>query len=282
MTALLSVMAHAGHTVRERSTDEDWEELLPDPGDLLVAAGGDGTVRKVALAASEHRVPFAVLPIETANNVAKTLGSWATRRHWSSGGRQGGPRNPSTSARWPRRGQGALRGIRRWRSVCGTRRPRGGDRRRRHTSGARDGPGPSAAGRYRPRHGGASLEDRGRRLGSLGRVSRGGAHEHPVCRSERAAGTSGGSVRWADRHRSHRRRRSWSAPRLPRRASSPGEWTLAGPSGPFRPRRVELEAAAGVLLHVDDDQWPSDDPLSAPVPLVVRSLPGAATFLGAP
>ena len=52
----------------------NWKKLLQDPGDLLVAAGGDGTVRKVAIAAADAGVPFAALPIGTANNIAKTLG----------------------------------------------------------------------------------------------------------------------------------------------------------------------------------------------------------------
>ena len=49
-------------------------KLLQDPGDLVVAAGGDGTVRKVAVATADTEVPFAALPIGTANNIAKTLG----------------------------------------------------------------------------------------------------------------------------------------------------------------------------------------------------------------
>jgi diacylglycerol kinase (ATP) len=71
---LVKLLIDAGHEVRHRSSKEDWEALLQDPGDLVVAAGGDGTVRKVALAAADHGLRFAILPIGTANNIAKTLG----------------------------------------------------------------------------------------------------------------------------------------------------------------------------------------------------------------
>ncbi len=71
---VVSLLTDAGHEVRHRSSKGDWKALLQDPGDLVVAAGGDGTVRKVALAAADRDVPFAALPIGTANNIAKTLG----------------------------------------------------------------------------------------------------------------------------------------------------------------------------------------------------------------
>ena len=71
---LVRLITDAGHDVRHRSTENGWEQLLQDPADLVVAAGGDGTVRKVALAAADHALPFATIPIGTANNIAKTLG----------------------------------------------------------------------------------------------------------------------------------------------------------------------------------------------------------------
>ena len=70
---VVKLLTDAGHDVRHRSSKDDWKKLLQDPGDLVVAAGGDGTVRKVALAAADRELPFAALPIGTANNVAKTL-----------------------------------------------------------------------------------------------------------------------------------------------------------------------------------------------------------------
>ena len=71
---VIQLLTDAGHDVNHRSSKDNWMKLLQDPGDLVVAAGGDGTVRKVAVATAETEVPFAALPIGTANNIAKTLG----------------------------------------------------------------------------------------------------------------------------------------------------------------------------------------------------------------
>lgn len=43
-------------------------------GDVLVAAGGDGTVSAVASVAAEHAVPLGVLPMGTLNHFAKDAG----------------------------------------------------------------------------------------------------------------------------------------------------------------------------------------------------------------
>ena len=72
---VVKLLTDAGHEVRHRSSKGDWKKLLQDPGDVVVAAGGDGTVRKVALAAADRELPFAALPIGTANNIAKSLGA---------------------------------------------------------------------------------------------------------------------------------------------------------------------------------------------------------------
>lgn len=47
---------------------------LPGGGELVVVAGGDGTVAKAAVALAGKGVPLALLPCGTANNVAGTLG----------------------------------------------------------------------------------------------------------------------------------------------------------------------------------------------------------------
>lgn len=78
---LVALLADAGHEVEHRPTPDDWHLLLQDPGDLLVAAGGDGTVRDTVLAAAEAGRPFTVLPFGTANNIAKTLGIVGDVRH---------------------------------------------------------------------------------------------------------------------------------------------------------------------------------------------------------
>lgn len=73
--ALMNALAHAGHDPVYRSSDEaEWHTVLDFPADLVVAAGGDGTVREVALALAGRGVPLAVVPVGTANNIALTLG----------------------------------------------------------------------------------------------------------------------------------------------------------------------------------------------------------------
>jgi diacylglycerol kinase (ATP) len=51
------------------------EKALADPGDLVVVAGGDGSIKRVALVIAGRGVPMAILPIGTANNIAKSLGA---------------------------------------------------------------------------------------------------------------------------------------------------------------------------------------------------------------
>jgi diacylglycerol kinase family enzyme len=76
MTAahLEGILAEAGYQVRYQSTDDEWKRALRSPGDLLVAAGGDGTVAKALRETAGSSIPVAILPLGTANNIAKTLG----------------------------------------------------------------------------------------------------------------------------------------------------------------------------------------------------------------
>lgn len=71
---VVKLLEDAGHKVRARSTDDDWRKALEKRADLVVVAGGDGTVKRVARALAGGDLPFAILPLGTANNVAKTLG----------------------------------------------------------------------------------------------------------------------------------------------------------------------------------------------------------------
>lgn len=86
----MELISDAGYEVSYESSKKDFASALEVPGDLVVVAGGDGTVREVALHLTNHDVPFAILPMGTANNISKSLGlvgstekliaSWAKER----------------------------------------------------------------------------------------------------------------------------------------------------------------------------------------------------------
>jgi diacylglycerol kinase family enzyme len=68
-------IARHGHSlVQLLEKDQGIERLLDRPCDLVVAAGGDGTVATVAREVARRRVPMAMLPLGTANNVALDFG----------------------------------------------------------------------------------------------------------------------------------------------------------------------------------------------------------------
>jgi diacylglycerol kinase (ATP) len=72
---LLKLLRAAGHKVEYQSSKEKkWQKILKKPGDVVVVAGGDGTVSKVARRLIGGSIPIAILPMGTANNVAATLG----------------------------------------------------------------------------------------------------------------------------------------------------------------------------------------------------------------
>ncbi len=74
--ALLAALREAGYDATcESAEGEDLAERLRDPGELVVVAGGDGTVAHVARRLVGRGVPLAVLPLGTANNIAKSLGA---------------------------------------------------------------------------------------------------------------------------------------------------------------------------------------------------------------
>ncbi|HEX6057609.1 MAG TPA: diacylglycerol kinase family protein [Gemmatimonadaceae bacterium] len=56
------------------SKKDDLDEALEDPGALVVAAGGDGTIAKAARRLAGRGIPLAILPFGTANNIARSLG----------------------------------------------------------------------------------------------------------------------------------------------------------------------------------------------------------------
>ena len=72
---LVSLLAAEGHDVRYRSTKESsWHDALEAPADLVVAAGGDGTVVKVFKRLAGSDTPVTILPAGSANNIARSLG----------------------------------------------------------------------------------------------------------------------------------------------------------------------------------------------------------------
>lgn len=72
---LLRLVQAAGHeAVLQSAKDDSWKSTLEQPADIVAVAGGDGTVGKVAKSLIGKGTPIAVLPLGTANNIAKTLG----------------------------------------------------------------------------------------------------------------------------------------------------------------------------------------------------------------
>jgi diacylglycerol kinase (ATP) len=73
--SLVKALTKAGHKVTYQSTGKKkWQRALDDPGELVVVAGGDGTVGRVLRAMAGRNVPVAILPLGTANNIASSLG----------------------------------------------------------------------------------------------------------------------------------------------------------------------------------------------------------------
>jgi diacylglycerol kinase (ATP) len=73
---LVALLARHGYEATYKTTDEaDWQTCFDGKPEMVVVAGGDGTVKRVALALAGKDIPMAVLPMGTANNIAGALGS---------------------------------------------------------------------------------------------------------------------------------------------------------------------------------------------------------------
>ena len=72
---LVELLSSAGHVVDyRRSKKREWKDGLKAAPELVVIAGGDGTVSEVAKGTAGTGTPVTILPAGTANNIAGELG----------------------------------------------------------------------------------------------------------------------------------------------------------------------------------------------------------------
>lgn len=84
---VLQALSHIGYQMRYLSSKEEYfDKALEHPGDLVIVAGGDGTITKTAKRLVGRNIPMAIFPIGTANNIATTLETYGPsllkRRIW--------------------------------------------------------------------------------------------------------------------------------------------------------------------------------------------------------
>jgi diacylglycerol kinase (ATP) len=73
--ALTALLREAGYSVSSCSTkNRDYKKALEKRADLILIAGGDGAITKVIRCLSDFVAPIAILPLGTANNIARSLG----------------------------------------------------------------------------------------------------------------------------------------------------------------------------------------------------------------
>ena len=199
----------------QSTKEKGLEHALEDPGDVVLVAGGDGTVRKAAEFLIGRGVPIALLPLGTANNVSRTLGlsdsvqevifaRWPRRR--ASRSMPAWPRargeRPIFSRAW---GWACFRSPCAWRTSGTTT-----GRRRRGPRGSGPDPRPPLSEAGPEQDEADELADRGGRRGSLGRILPLRGDEHPQRRPDARAGSPGRSRRRLPRSGA---RRGTGAPR---------------------------------------------------------------------
>src|SRR5262245_4822879 len=76
LPSLRALIEREGHElVRVVDHSADASRAADPPAELVVAAGGDGTVADAIRATAGSDLPLAVLPLGTANNIAFALGA---------------------------------------------------------------------------------------------------------------------------------------------------------------------------------------------------------------
>jgi diacylglycerol kinase (ATP) len=70
----MDLLATAGFSPEYHSSKDGYKKTLRKKWDLVIVAGGDGTVTKLARVLEDQEQLLAILPIGTANNVARALG----------------------------------------------------------------------------------------------------------------------------------------------------------------------------------------------------------------
>src|SRR5438270_14040835 len=72
---LIELLERAGYSVAYfPAKHSDLAEALGHPAEIVVSAGGDGTVARVAREARAEGPPTAILPLGPANNISHSLG----------------------------------------------------------------------------------------------------------------------------------------------------------------------------------------------------------------
>lgn len=76
VAALVQALGAQGAEVAVQTTDQPWDTLIAalDRADILVVGGGDGTLNRFVGPLLERRVPLGIVPLGTANDLARTLG----------------------------------------------------------------------------------------------------------------------------------------------------------------------------------------------------------------
>jgi diacylglycerol kinase (ATP) len=87
---LMDALTKSGYHATYRSTKETaYKTTLGQSTDWVIAAGGDGTIEKVASRLINSDIPLSVLPLGTANNFARNLGFVGSAQEIIAGLREG-------------------------------------------------------------------------------------------------------------------------------------------------------------------------------------------------